>query len=501
MSLRVQTILVIAGLTTVAALAAGFGAYALASREEFRTIDAFLAGRAHSIEVLLETVDDLAGPERGPSPRNPPIGPVGDQGPPELRPAGSPPPERARDDAFLSLRLGVIVDDVAGGAVVVRVTEGAGGAAEDPARRLLVDLINTPSVDVELPAIAVPLGGDEMLNVDIDGTEHRMYVKLLNDGTTINVARSLDEAQSTLAGLRRHLGLVLVPVIMLSIALGFLAARRLSRPLETLSESAGRVALTGELDVDFRTDAPGEVGSVARSFRSMLDSLSASREEQRRLVANAGHELRTPLTALRMNADLLSTGRLTEADAEVALAAISAETRELSSLTGELVELATVAADVEHCVSTDLREIAERVADRARRRHGAEVIVEGRVSRALVQPSRIERAITNLLDNAVKFGPPDTPITIRVDSGSVAVIDGGTGIDEGDIGRLFERFYRSAPARSLPGSGLGLAIVDKVARDHGGGGFARNHANGVTVGFTLQPLGIVHRESASASIR
>ena len=494
MNLRAQTILVITGLTTVAALSAGWGAYALASRAEFRTVDAFLAERTNGIESVLDAANETGPPSRGGPPgaptEGPRPGPPADAFTPSFPPPASSPIGSVPSGGPVPPPVLAIVEDVAGGDVVVRVVEGAGSTGQNPARGPLLEFINAASIDVDLPPIEVPLGDVDMLNVDIGGVEHRLYVEVLNDGTSIYVARSLDEAQSTLASLRRQLAVVIVPVILLSIALGWLAARRLSRPLESLSASAERVARTGELDVDFRTDAPGVVGSVARSFRSMLDSLVSSRDAQRRLVANAGHELRTPLTALRMNADLLATGRLSEADAELALSAISAETRELSSLTGELVELATVAADVEHRVSTDLCDIAERAADSARRRHGVEVIVEGRASKATVQPARIERAITNLVDNAVKFGPADTPITIRVDSNSVAVIDRGAGIDEGDLGQLFDRFYRSAAARSLPGSGLGLAIVDKVARDHGGRPFARNHANGVTIGFTLQPSAV-----------
>lgn len=476
MNIRAQTILVITGLTTVAACAAGWGSYALASREEFRSVDAFLADRSNGIEALLNAADDVAD-SSDPDPSS-----------------GAPQPEgvsTAEDaplaEASVPPHVHAIIDDLAGGGVIVRVSESAGSSSENPTRKPLLEAVNAMSIDAELPVIEVSLGQVDVVDVDIDGAEHRLHVEVLNDGTMISVARNLDEARSTLASLRRQLVLMIVPVILLSVALGWLAARRLSRPLESLSQSAGYVARTGDLAAEFSIDAPGEVGSLARSFRSMLDSLSSSRDEQRRLVANAGHELRTPLTALRMNADLLATGRLTDTDAQAALASIAAETRELSALTGELVELAMVATDVEQREPSDVRDIAERAAESARRRHGVEVNVEGGSFRVNVQPARIERAIGNLLDNAVKFGPANAPITVCVDATSVAVIDRGTGIAERDLGQLFERFYRSAAARSMPGSGLGLAIVDKVARDHGGRPFARNHGSGVTVGFTLRP--------------
>jgi len=83
-------------------------------------------------------------------------------------------------------------------------------------------------------------------------------------------------------------------------------------------------------------------------------------------------------------------------------------------------------------------------------------------------PSRLERAVANLLDNACKWSPPESPIEVTVKSGTVSVRDHGQGIDDADLPLVLDRFYRAAAARSLPGSGLGLAIVRQVAESHGG---------------------------------
>ena len=86
----------------------------------------------------------------------------------------------------------------------------------------------------------------------------------------------------------------------------------------------------------------------------------------------------------------------------------------------------------------------------------------------LGDPSSIERACANILDNARKWSPPAGPIEVVLADGVLTVRDHGPGIDDDDLPHVFERFYRAAAARSMPGSGLGLAIVDQVARTHGG---------------------------------
>jgi two-component system sensor histidine kinase MprB len=97
----------------------------------------------------------------------------------------------------------------------------------------------------------------------------------------------------------------------------------------------------------------------------------------------------------------------------------------------------------------------------------------------------LDRAISNLLGNALKFSTDGTPIEVKVGNADVVVQNAGPKIPEDDLERVFERFYRVSTSRSLPGSGLGLAIVAAIAAAHGGRAFARNTATGVEMGFTL----------------
>ena len=106
------------------------------------------------------------------------------------------------------------------------------------------------------------------------------------------------------------------------------------------------------------------------------------------------------------------------------------------------------------------------------------------------KPGRLARAIANLLDNAGKWGPAGTSVEVTLRGGRLEVRDHGPGIAEADLPRVFDRFYRSAAARTTPGSGLGLAIVEQVAAEHGGCAFAGNAGDGgAVVGFEVPVAG------------
>jgi two-component system sensor histidine kinase MprB len=239
----------------------------------------------------------------------------------------------------------------------------------------------------------------------------------------------------------------------------------------------------------------------------MLTALDSSRSRQKQLVADAGHELRTPLTSLRTNLDLLVQNDATPPASQLAateraalLLDVQAQIEELSVLVGDLVELSrddgpptnTVGATVE---TVDLAEVVERAAERVRRRAPRLTFdVAGGPWEVLGQPAALERAVTNLLDNAAKWSPEGGTVTVRLTGGTLTVADQGPGIPAEDLPHVFERFYRSLEARALPGSGLGLAIVDQTVRRHGGAvGAGRGPSGGTVITMTLpgQPSLIV----------
>jgi two-component system sensor histidine kinase MprB len=205
----------------------------------------------------------------------------------------------------------------------------------------------------------------------------------------------------------------------------------------------------------------------------MLVALSASRDRQRRLVADAGHELRTPLTSLRTNLDLLlqadAAGGL-DADARAELMDdVRAQLEEMSTLVGDLIELARDEPLRPVVEQVDLAEVVDRAVARARRRRtGLTFDVDTAPWWVSGESASLERAVTNLLDNAVKWSPPDGTVRIRLNHGTLTVDDEGPGIAPDDREQVFERFYRSEESRSMPGSGLGLSIVRQVIERHSG---------------------------------
>jgi len=216
-----------------------------------------------------------------------------------------------------------------------------------------------------------------------------------------------------------------------------------------------------------------------------LHALSASQHRQRQLVADAGHELRTPLTSLRTNLDLLvqadaSSGLAPESRTEL-LDDVRAQIGEMTTLIGDLVELARdepVARTVE---PVELTAVLGQAVARVRRRADVEFVVHAAPWWVTGDADALERAITNLLDNAAKWSPEGGVVTVSLEQGTLTVADQGPGISPEDLPHVFERFYRSAVSRGMPGSGLGLSIVRSIAERHGGSVEAGNVDGGGAV--------------------
>ena len=318
------------------------------------------------------------------------------------------------------------------------------------------------------------------------GTEVRIVTASFPGGGAVQVARSLEETNETLSDLRNRLLLLTIAVIIAAIAVGLLLARRATASLEALTKTAERVAESGHPDAAITVTGTDEIGRLGRSLQQMLASLLRSREQQQRLIQDAGHELRTPLTSLRTNIAVLGSFERLSPEQRLALTAdLRSETDEMAELVEELVEL-SIGGDepVEHGV--DLTRIAQRAASRVQRRRGRDVHVTAEQIEIDGQPRALDRAIGNLLDNAMKFDSGSEPIELTLAAGRVEVADRGPGIPEDQLDLIFNRFHRAVEARNVPGSGLGLSIVSQVAAEHGGSAYARNRPDGgAVVGFTF----------------
>lgn len=321
----------------------------------------------------------------------------------------------------------------------------------------------------------------------VDGEDFRVITVALDGGGAVQLARSLDETTDILDSILDRTLLIILAMSALALGVALVVAQQVTRRLVRLTEVAGSVADSGDVEVHVPVDGRDETGRLGRAFAEMLSSLGRARRSQQQLVQDAGHELRTPLTSLRTNISVMRRFReLSPATQEQLLDDLESETRELTDLVNELVELATDRRDDEVPASVVMGDVARAVADRAARRSGREVTVDADDSVVVARPQALERAMSNVVGNAVKFS--DGPVQVVCRGGRFDVIDRGPGLAEDDVPHLFDRFYRSVQARSLPGSGLGLSIVRDVAESHGGQVHAANRTDGVVgsvIGFTL----------------
>ena len=304
----------------------------------------------------------------------------------------------------------------------------------------------------------------------------------------LQVGRSLDEVDSVLSDLRQRTLLLVVLVSIAAALVGWLIAGTVAAPIRRLTGAAEDVGSSGRLDVEVPGTGTDEVGRLGSAFRNMLSALAVSRAEQRRLVQDAGHELRTPLTSLKTNLSVLR--RHPEMSPEMrdgVLDDLDSEVTELTDLVNELVAVASGELEAQPDERIELADLAREVAERVGRRRSRDVVVEVRNAVAVDAPrSALDRAVTNLIDNACKFDGTGGTIEVTVDGGTLTVFDRGPGITPGEEERVFDRFHRSEAARSMPGSGLGLSIVRDVIVRAGGTVSARQRdGGGAVIGFVL----------------
>ena len=342
-------------------------------------------------------------------------------------------------------------------------------------------------IDATIKAVAAGHAGRTLRTVSFGNSTYRELISPLPVDSLVPCANEVCQINTTAAELfivnvtgqqlelHRLAGtLVLVALLGLVLAFGggLLLARRALHPLEQVTDDIETIAETNDFDRRLDDEGADELGRLRRVFNGLLHSVQSSRSLQRQLVLDASHELRTPLTSLRTNAQLLA--RATELDPDDVRQITNdmvTQVDELASLVADLGELARGERSEGAIEKLRLDELVEDQVDTARTYARLKnVSIDVTASPCVVdgRRDRLNRAVSNLLTNAVKFAPVDGQVRVKVAGGHVIVSDSGPGVSPDERDKVFDRFWRSASARALPGSGLGLSIVAQVAAEFGG---------------------------------
>jgi two-component system sensor histidine kinase MprB len=463
-----RLILLVASAVAVAIVVASILVYVIARAELRGHVDSELRAQSSGVFTV-----EARRPTRGKAP--PALPPPGADA--VLGVSGGPPPKGA---AVTHVGRSVVLPHtpLGGPALYAQFVTSKGNVVAPPGTKIPLDA--TAAVRAVAAGKRAPFFRDTHLN----GVHVRVFTGSAGQGQAIQAVRSLDETDSTL----RRLAWVLLGVSLGGIAvaalLGWLVSRAALAPVTRLTRAAEHVARTRDLSRRMDPSAGDEIGRLARAFNTMLAALDRSLGAQRQLVADASHELRTPLTSLRTNIDVLGRANdLSPAAREKLLRDASGQLSELSILVGDLMDLARESEeedDVHEEIRLDLL-VRDCVARARIHAAGQRFGVDADACTVSGSPSRLQRAVSNLLDNAVKWSPPSAEVAVAVRGGMVRVRDHGPGIPAEDLPHVFDRFYRSPVARGLPGSGLGLAIVRQVTEGHGGAVTAANDPGGGAV--------------------
>ncbi|WP_433304754.1 sensor histidine kinase [Actinoplanes sp. CA-030573] len=237
------------------------------------------------------------------------------------------------------------------------------------------------------------------------------------DGRTLQVGRSLRTNDATLRRFELLMAVLAAGAAAAAVVVGRLVARAGLQPVNRLTDAAVTIAATQDLQHPIEVDGNDEIADLAQAFNTMLDAIARVRQAQKRLVEDAAHELCTPMTSLHTNIELLlrAGDRLAGADRDNLLRDLRRQSDDLGALIREIVSLARDDAVDDPVTSFDLADVVTATVERAKTRSPA-VQFRLRIAPAPIvgRPAALERMVLNLLDNAVKFGPPTGPIEVEV---------------------------------------------------------------------------------------
>jgi len=361
-------------------------------------------------------------------------------------------------------------------------------AVDRDGKRLPISGVNLPVVQRDIE-VALGRVGHFVRDERIGGATWRIRTTSTRYGA-IQVALNYNTATADLGTVRLLSLMIGLTVAAAGAVASWVVTRRALAPLGELTGAVEHVA-AGELDVEVDGGGSSEVRRLAGAFNRTIAALRQSRAEQRRIVQDVGHDLRTPLTSLLNNVTILRKHQLDEGERSQVLEDLGSEVRTLKRLVDEIVDVASGAHTEEEFEVCDLLERIQQVGDHESRRHERNITVtsiSGKLS-ACIQPQAFDRAVGNLIGNAVKYSQADIEVSLRSEDGHawIEVSDRGIGLQGVNPELLFQRFWRADSARSSSGSGLGLAIVKEIAERHKGSTLAREReGGGAVIAFSVR---------------
>lgn len=363
----------------------------------------------------------------------------------------------------------------------------------DRVGRALADSAGSASLGLgyeSRPEVAAALSGrrvqDRRRSRTLDAELLVTAVPVVRNGRPVGAVRVTQSVEAVRKAVRSNvLGLVGlgVSVLVLGFVVALVLARQLSGPMVRLRAAAQRVA-EGDLTTTARVEGPAEQRELARAFNAMTARVARALAAQESFVADASHQLRTPLTGVRLRIEEARAGRLPEA-AERHLRAATGELDRMAHVIDELLLLSRTGERDAPGEPLELVGVADAACGRwtaAAAERGQSLTLEARVDSAEVWCARsdLDRALDAVIENALRYSPDGSAVTVRVTAGAIEVLDQGPGLSDADSEAVFERFRRGEAARGggVPGTGLGLTIALEMMRRWGGEATLENAPGG-----------------------
>jgi heavy metal sensor kinase len=323
--------------------------------------------------------------------------------------------------------------------------------------------------------------GEPVIETTAVSPKHRVRIlySIIGPGLLLQLGQSMENQTRFIEAFQRIFMAVMAVLILFSAGVGWFMARRATIGVEAVTKTAKRIshgALDQRVPVNQRDD---EINELARTFNGMLDRIQSLVKNIKEISDNIAHDLRSPVTRIRGLAEVTLTTQGPVNDFEIMAASTIEECDRLLDMINTMLVISRTEAGVEKgefCL-IDMDKLLEQACELFlpwAEDKGINLTFN-RVGSFQIRGDlpMVQRMISNLLDNAIKYTPSGGTVHIRAHAdteswGVIEVSDTGTGIAEEDLGLVFERFYRGDQSRSLPGTGLGLSLARAVALSHGG---------------------------------